>query len=643
MSSTYIKLLPFFPLLAFVINSCFLHTNAKIKLAGMISFLGTFISFILALLIFPDVLSSGELTVHLWRWANVSNYEIGVNFMLDELSIILLLMVTGIGSLITLFSIGYMADDERPGKFFSYLSLFIFSMVLLTIAENFLVLFFGWEGVGLCSYLLIGFWYTDVEKAKAGRKAFIANRIGDFGVLLGMIGLAVIFGSLSFTDFKTPSLNLILENKELLAISCGLIVLGVTGKSAQIPLFVWLPDAMAGPTPVSALIHAATMVTAGIFLLCRLSNIFIHVPMIMDVIAWIGGITAILAALIAITQRDIKKVLAYSTVSQLGYMMLACGVGAFSAGMFHVFTHAFFKGLLFLGAGAVIFSLHHEQDMFKMGGLKSKLPITFWTFMVALLAINGIPGFAGFFSKDEILWFTLNHERFGLPLYTIALLTSFLTAFYMSRLVFLVFFAKAKYHESSEHPIKDGPMYMMVPLIILAFFSFAVGYLGLPHFMSHDNSRMFQLFVQKVVSAPREAIYSTDTEHLLMVLTTLGILCSIWLAYFIYVTKEEEQLAKKLKFQLMTLWRASFNKFKIDEFYEIFFLKPIVVFSRFLVGFVEKYIIDGFIRALSIVVFNSGVFLKYKRPDTISGNVLYVIMGFSIIFVIVFSMFSTFK
>jgi len=315
MSSTYIKVIALFPLLAFVINACFLQTKAKNTLAGSISLIGTLIPFLLAVLIFPDVSSNGEIVVDLWRWATVLDFDINIKFMIDELSIILLFMVTGIGSLITLFSIGYMRDDERPGKYFAYLSLFIFSMVILTIGENFLVLFFGWEGVGLCSYLLIGFWYTDLEKAKAGRKAFIANRIGDFGVVLGMVGLAIIFNTLSFSDFKSPSFNLIIENKELLTISCALIVLGVTGKSAQIPLFVWLPDAMAGPTPVSALIHAATMVTAGIFLLCRLSNLFIHVPVVMDGVAWIGGITAILAALIAITQRDIKKVLAYSTVS----------------------------------------------------------------------------------------------------------------------------------------------------------------------------------------------------------------------------------------------------------------------------------------------------------------------------------------
>ena len=373
MSELYLKIIPLFPILAFFTNGLILRTQAKNSIAGFISFLGTFISFIFVCLLYPYV-KEAPVASQLWPWMQFSDFNLEVKFLMDNLSFILAVMVTGIGSLITLFAIVSMDHDERPGKFFSYLSLFIFSILLLTLSENFLVLFFGWEGVGLCSYLLIGFWYTDIEKAMAGRKAFVANRVGDLGVVLGIVGYAMVFKTISFVDLKSISVDTVLANKELLTISSLFLVLGATGKSAQIPLFVWLPDAMSGPTPVSALIHAATMVTAGIFMLCRISFVITHLSTVLEVIAWIGSLTALMAAIIAVTQSDIKKVLAYSTVSQIGFMMAACGAGAFSSGMFHVFTHAFFKALLFLGAGAVIYCLHHEQNMFHMGSLKNKMP-----------------------------------------------------------------------------------------------------------------------------------------------------------------------------------------------------------------------------------------------------------------------------
>lgn len=636
MSEFYLKIIPLFPLIAFLVNGLILKTQAKNLYAGIISFAGTFISFIFVCLLFPHV-QVAPVSAYLWKWLSFSTFNFEIKFLLDQLSVILAIMVTGIGSLITLFSIGYMDHDERPGKFFSYLSLFIFSMLLLTLSDNLLVLFFGWEGVGLCSYLLIGFWYEDLIKAKAGRKAFVANRVGDLGVVLGIVGFALVFKTISFTDLKTLDPNLIVQNKELVTLSCLFLVLGVTGKSAQIPLYIWLPDAMSGPTPVSALIHAATMVTAGIFLLCRISFVLVHVPTVLEVISWIGALTALMAAAIAVTQSDIKKVLAYSTVSQIGFMMTACGVGAFSSGMFHVFTHAFFKALLFLGAGAVIYCLHHEQDMFKMGALKNKMPKTFWCFVIALLAISGFPMFAGFFSKDEIMWLAFNKAGTGQYLFGILLISATLTSFYMTRLVCLTFLSSDKTHNDPDHPIHDAPMVMIIPLAILSICSIFVGYLGLPHFMSHDNARSFQLFVEKAVVAPRPAIYDEHTEHLLMALTIGLTLIAMVLAYVMYVKNEESKMADKIKFSLKRAWDFSNNKFYVDEIYEKLFLNPILRLAEFLVSIVEKYVIDGFVKGIGIINFQSSVFLKTIRGVELQSSIFLMIIGMMIIITIIFS------
>lgn len=636
MAEYYLKIIPLFPLLAFFVNGLFLKSKAKNITAGLISFLGTFISFILVCLLFPEV-RIAPVKTHLWNWLTFSNFNFEIKFMIDQLSIILAIMVTGIGSLITLFAIGYMDHDERPGKFFSYLSLFIFSMLLLTLSENFLVLFFGWEGVGLCSYLLIGFWYTDLEKAKAGRKAFVANRVGDLGVVLGIAGLAFTLNTISFDALKSIDVNLINQNSAFLTLSALFLVLGATGKSAQLPLYVWLPDAMSGPTPVSALIHAATMVTAGIFMLCRISFVIIHLPLVMETIAWIGALTALFAAFIAITQRDIKKVLAYSTVSQIGFMMTACGVGAFSSGMFHVFTHAFFKALLFLGAGAVIHSLHHEQDLFHMGGLRKKMPKTFFCFVVALLSINGFPGFSGFFSKDEILWLALNKPVSGKYIFTILIISATLTAFYMTRLVCIAFLSKDKTHDDPKHPIHDAPSIMIVPLIILAFFSLVVGYLGLPHFLSHDNARGFQIFVEQAVTKPFETIYDEHTEHLVMYFTIALTFISMFFAYFIYVKNESNKLSDKLKLSAQKIWNFSNHKMFIDELYEMIILKPISHFAKFLVEIVEKYFIDGVVRALGIITFQTSVFFKSIKGQELQSQIFLMVVGFTVIMTVLFT------
>ncbi|MGZ3689846.1 MAG: NADH-quinone oxidoreductase subunit L, partial [Bdellovibrionota bacterium] len=452
-SSTLLALIPIFPLIGFLINGGWYafgqapkgRHKAGAGVTGTIASLAIFASFIVSLICFFQLSGmEGEhriLEQTLYPWITIGKFNLDISFRVDSLSTLFTLVITGVGTLIHLYSIGYMSHDESPGKFFSYLNLFCFAMLMLVLGSSLPILFLGWEGVGLCSYLLIGYWYTDEEKAKAGKKAFVVNRIGDFGFLLGMFMIFDKFGTLNFVALKEIVLHAGASlNPAVVTAICLLLFVGCMGKSAQIPLYVWLPDAMAGPTPVSALIHAATMVTSGIYMVSRLNFLYSLSPDAMQFVAVIGVATALFAATIAITQRDIKKVLAYSTVSQLGYMFLGCGVGGFGAGVFHVITHAFFKALLFLAAGSVIHGMHEEQDIMKMGGLRTKMPRTFLVFTAGWLAICGIPPFAGFFSKDEILWqaFSTGHTW----LWAIGALTALMTAFYMTRLYILTFLGK---------------------------------------------------------------------------------------------------------------------------------------------------------------------------------------------------------
>jgi NADH-quinone oxidoreductase subunit L len=662
MYQNYLALIPFFPLLAFLLNSVLIKNKLSNVQAGLITFLGLATSFVLVVLTSLHVKDVGPVDVKLWDWMVYNNIKFDIHFVMDQLSVILCLMVTGIGSAIAFFSIGYMDHEEKVGKFFAFFALFAFSMLLLVLGENFLVLFMGWEGVGLSSYLLIGFWYEHKKNGDAAKKAFLANRVGDFGLVLGMIGYAIIFNTISFRDLQHPDMHILMANKELLIASSLMIVLGVTGKSAQIPLFIWLPDAMMGPTPVSALMHAATMVTAGIFLLCRVSNVIVHFPVVLDVIAWIGALTSLLAALIAITQRDIKKILAYSTVSQLGYMVMACGLGAFSTGIFHVFTHAFFKALLFLCAASVIYGCHHEQDIFKMGGLKSKMPVTFWTFLVGLLAIAGIPGFSGFFSKDEILSMAFTNPGNGIYLYSVGLVTALLTAFYMTRMMLLVFIvepAKAeksqdkhhtkhdkhdKHHDDhhESHEIHESPSVMTVPLILLAICSFGAGYVGMPHLLGgHENSRLFQEFAEKFVAKPvGHAELSSESEIIMMVVTTLLILASMSLAYFIYVKNDKEKMRDRLKEKFLFLWTVSSNKFMVDELYETVIIKPLYAVGNFLVDIVETHIINGVIKVVVKGTTETSQFLDDNKPDRIDLGILYTIIGLTILITAIFNVFK---
>ena len=658
MYENYLALIPFFPLLAFLLNSALIRNKLNNVQAGIITFLSLFISFILVVMTSLHVLKNGPVTVHLWQWMQYGDIKFDIAFVMDELAVILSLMVTGIGSAIAFFSIGYMDHEEKVGKFFAFFALFAFSMLLLVHGENFLVLFMGWEGVGLSSYLLIGFWYEHTKNGNAAKKAFLANRVGDFGLVLGMIGFALVFNTLSFKDLQHPDMAIILANKEILIASSLLLVLGACGKSAQIPLFIWLPDAMMGPTPVSALMHAATMVTAGIFMLCRVSNVIVHFPVVLDVIAWIGALTALLASLIAITQTDIKKILAYSTVSQLGYMILACGVGAFSTGMFHVFTHAFFKALLFLCAASVIYGCHHEQNIFKMGGLKKKMPITFWTFTVGFLAIAGIPGFSGFFSKDEILAMALTNPGNGVWLYSVALITALLTAFYMMRMLVLVFIVEPAKHDDhhdhnahakhddhghgdhGHHEIHESPSVMTVPLIILAICSFAAGYVGLPHALSHEHARLFQEFLERFVAKTEgHAHLSAQTEFIMMGVTTVLILCSMGLAYYIYVKNDHNKMRDSLKAKFLTLWTISSTKFKVDEFYELAIIKPLYQIGHFLVDVIEAHVINGIVKLVTKATTEGGHLLDDNKPEKLEMGILYIVIGLAVVLTVIFNAF----
>ena len=472
----YIWLIPILPLAGFVINGLGRNTLSK-NVIGAIGSLLVLVAFGISLAAFFQIKSTAApINVTLFNWISVGDINIPFSFLIDQLSSIMLLIITGVGFLIHLYSIGYMHDDTGFGKFFAYLNLFVFFMLLLVMGSNYIIMFIGWEGVGLCSYLLIGFWYTNASYADAAKKAFIMNRIGDLGFLLGVFLLTAVFTSVELSVIF-PKAATMVRGDVFFTVVTLLLFVGAIGKSAQLPLFTWLPDAMAGPTPVSALIHAATMVTAGIYMIARSNVLFSMAPDTMEVIAIVGLTTACFAALIALTQTDIKKVLAYSTVSQLGYMFLGLGVGAYTGSFFHVLTHAFFKALLFLGAGSVIHAMSGEQDMRKMGGLSGKIKITFVTMLIGTIAIAGIPPFSGFFSKDEILAAAFAHST---TFYVVGVITAMLTSFYMFRMMYLTFWVKFRGTHEQEHHLHESPPSMTIPLIVLAILSAIGGFINVP-------------------------------------------------------------------------------------------------------------------------------------------------------------------
>ena len=579
----YLWLIPVLPLAGAAINGFLGHKSSKTAVTT-IALVFPGLAFALALKIALGFSSAAAPYVFdLAHWIRSGPFSVDFAFYVDQLSLVMLLVVTGVGFLIHIYSVGYMADDPSYYRFFSYLNLFMFFMLTLVLANNYLMMFVGWEGVGLASYLLIGFWFTKDSAASAGKKAFIVNRIGDFGFLIGLFLIIQHFGSLNFEDVFAKVQPLAVESggAGLLTAIGILLMVGACGKSAQIPLYVWLPDAMEGPTPVSALIHAATMVTAGVYMVARSHVIFQHAPIALTVVAVIGTLTAFFAATIGITQMDIKKVLAYSTVSQLGYMFMACGAGAFSAGIFHLMTHAFFKGLLFLGAGSVIHAVGGEQDMRKMGGLRTYIPMTFVTMLIATAAIAGIPPLAGFWSKDEILWKAYEAN----PVYwVIGAITAFITSFYMFRLLFMTFWGDYKgirvddhgqahaAHGHSEHghgEPHESPMVMLVPLMILALLSLVGGLVGIHNGFEHFLEPVFGSEFPKAITEG-----SGNTEWLLMGISVLFSFAGLILAYMLYVSKP--YLPQKIAASLGAFYDSVVNKYYVDEIYAKVFVKPLV-------------------------------------------------------------------
>jgi NADH-quinone oxidoreductase subunit L len=630
-----IYLAVFLPLLGFLINGIFGTKIKNEKIIGLIGSGAIFIAFLIVVGAFFETLSlpADQRTnyVNLFTWMKVGSLDVSFAYQVDQLSLVMALVVTGVGFIIHVYSIGYMHGDKAFWRFFAYLNLFIFAMMNLIMADNFVLMFLGWEGVGLCSYLLIGFWYDkDFEKSTtsaAGLKAFVVNRIGDVGFLLGMFLIYLFFDSLRFSEVFSRAVSFDVPEHIFMLITLFLFI-GATGKSAQIPLFVWLPDAMAGPTPVSALIHAATMVTAGVYMVARTSVLYAMAPSTMMIVAVIGVFTAFFAATIGLVQNDIKKVLAYSTISQLGYMFLAMGAGAFSAGIFHLMTHAFFKALLFLGAGSVIHAMHEQQDIQQYGGLKKYMPITYGTFLVAAMAISGIPPFSGFFSKDEILWFS--YTNLGYVFWLIGVLTALMTAFYMFRFYFLTFNGKPRFDEKQTHP-HESPKVMTVPLIVLAVLSAIGGFIGIPEIFSGAHGNSFHTWLSPIFkSAELKLTYfgthSHFEEYLLMAISVAGALGGISAAAYIYLKRPSIAVNTVEKFKLIytTLW----NKYYVDEVYDATVINPIVNSSRsFLWKIFDNKIIDGLVNGLARSIGDVSVLIRKMQTGIVQSYALVMMIG----------------
>ncbi len=627
-----IWLIPVLPLAGFVINGLGRNTLSK-GIIGAIGSLLVLVAFGLSVATFFQIKNSGlPVEVNLFDWISVGSFHIPFAFLVDQLSSIMLLIITGVGFLIHLYSIGYMHDDNGFGKFFAYLNLFVFFMLLLVMGSNYVVMFIGWEGVGLCSYLLIGFWYTNPSYADAAKKAFVMNRIGDLGFLLGIFLLVNTFGSTNFADIFPKAPGAVAAGAPIVLITLLLFV-GAIGKSAQLPLFTWLPDAMAGPTPVSALIHAATMVTAGIYMIARSNILFTLAPDTMEVIAIIGLATAAFAALIALTQTDIKKVLAYSTVSQLGYMFLGLGVGAYTGAFFHVLTHAFFKALLFLGAGSVIHAMGGEQDMRKMGGLKSKIGITFWTMLVGTIAIAGIPPFSGFFSKDEILAAAFAHST---TFYVVGVITAGLTSFYMFRMMYLTFWGKFRGTHEQEHHLHESPANMTIPLIVLAILSAVAGMIGVPAVMGGHHE--LGAYLAPVFEASHKILgeheLSHSTEWILMAVSVGIALAALGYAYSKYVSGAHVPVSDEE--ERPTLANLSHHKFYIDELYDKIIRKPLDAISVFFYKVVELLGIDGFVNGLGKGTLETSNGLRLLQTGNVGFYIFMMVVG--IIAILVYSL-----
>jgi NADH-quinone oxidoreductase subunit L len=691
----HLWLIPFMPLLGAVINGFFgralqnRYGKGPVNIVGCASVLVSFVisayTFFMLLGTEPRLLGNT-----LWTWFHIADLHVDFAFMVDPLTAVMLMVVTGVSFLIHVYSTGYMEHDDGHYRYFAYLNLFVWAMLTLVMGDNLLMLFIGWEGVGLCSYLLIGFWFTDIQKAQAGMKAFITNRIGDFGFILG--GFALFWGlqrhgvaTLNFMELR--EVVAVLANDSIWGIDLVTFItlcffVGATGKSAQIPLYVWLPDAMAGPTPVSALIHAATMVTAGVYMIGRLNFMYSMAPDTLMIVAIIGAATALFAATIGLVQNDIKKVLAYSTVSQLGYMFLGMGVAAYAAGIFHLMTHAFFKACLFLGSGSVIHALHHEQDIRKMGGLRAWMPRTYGTFLVSTLAIAGIPPLAGFFSKDEILWKAWSSSHGHAALWVVGAVAAGMTAFYMFRLVFLTFFGECRADEETRKHLHESPNSMTMPLIVLALLAVIGGWIGIPAALGGGNQ--FEHFLAPVFEAPsvdprhageaghaaaagvrfQLASSSTDggqghdpLEYVLMLASVLIALTGIGVAHLMYV--RNPALPGRLAVALRGTYTMLYNKYWVDEFYFATVIAGIKGASRlfntfdawvvdgivngmgylargaaWLGGVIDLYVVDGLVNLIGFVIRLFGGGASRLQTGVIQNYVLAVFGGVIVLIVI---------
>jgi NADH-quinone oxidoreductase subunit L len=646
-------LIPFFPLLGSIING--LLGKRFIKNEKVIGAIGTgavFLSFLVSCKYFfqliGDSVKSHQSVIA--SWMSVGNLQVDWGFLLDPLSAVMLLVVTGVGSLIHLYSIGYMHGEEGYYRFFSYLNLFVFSMLMLVLGNNALVMFVGWEGVGLCSYLLIGYYFEKKSAGDAAKKAFVMNRVGDFGFLLGLFTIFWTLGSKH--GVWTINFVEITENAHLLSgdmiLGMGVTTaatlcffLGATGKSAQLPLFTWLPDAMEGPTPVSALIHAATMVTAGVYMIGRMNILFAMSPTTMMVVALVGAATAIFAASIGFAQNDIKRVLAYSTVSQLGFMFVAMGVGAFTAGIFHLMTHAFFKACLFLGSGSVIHAMHHAlhkehlhddpQDMRNMGGLRKKMPITFATYAICCLAISGLPFFSGFFSKDEILWWAFASTRGSKLVWIIVVIAAIMTAFYMFRSLYMTFYGEQKTDARAKDHIHESPWVITLPLVVLAFLATVGGFVGIPHAIdfAHIGNKLDNFLGPVFHEAQKlhaiEAHGTASTEIILMIFSVAVALVGIGAATMMYIKKPD--MPAKFTAKFAQLHRAVFNKWYVDEIYDALFVNPTKKFGTFCWKGFDVCVVDGIVNGIAKVVGVCSSALRHTQTGLFHNYALTMVLG----------------
>jgi NADH-quinone oxidoreductase subunit L len=626
-----VYLIPLFPLVSFVIIALF-GKNLSKSITTFLAPGSILASFVVALLIFFSQVSTNQsVTVPLFSWFQVGDFQADFSFLVDSLSILFTMVITGVGFLIHVYSTGYMHDEKDYNRYFSYLNLFVFFMLLLVLGDNLLLMFVGWEGVGLCSYLLIGFWFRNINYSNAANKAFIMNRIGDLGFLLGIILTFGVFGSINYHEVFAQAGSVVVDGKLITWITV-LLFIGAMGKSAQIPLYTWLPDAMAGPTPVSALIHAATMVTAGIYMVARCGVLFSMSEFTMQLISIIGISTALLAATIALFQNDIKKVLAYSTVSQLGLIFCALGAGAFSAGVFHVVTHAFFKALLFLGAGSVIHGMSGDQDIRNMGGLKKKMPVTYITFFIATIAISGIPPFAGFFSKDQMLAEIFVHNK---VLFVLAVVVSLMTAFYMFRLLFLTFFGEFRGNSIQKNHVHESPKSMTIPLMILAALSVVGGFIGFPHELGHQLHLHHWLDGFLATSIKTGKIEMTlTTELILMATTIILILTVILIARTLFVSKNKVPESDEAA---MPLWKeVIYYKYYIDEIYEAVVVKPLNRISGLLYHYIEKSGIDAMVNGIGTSVVNWSQLLRLSQTGGLGFYVMAMVISILVLIVLMF-------